>query len=393
MEAPRVIYVHRTQGQGVEGVHMLGIANGFRSRGYRVDFVGPTSAPRGDSTVRAAPPAGWRERAQRLVSRHAPEVLFEAAEMGYNWNAASQLRGALVQPAAMIYERYAIFAEAGSRAAHRARVPHVLEINYTAQTPLLRPRSAMLKPLAVAADRRIFARAGLLVAVSSFLRDHLIADYGVARERIVVTPNAADPARFDPNVAPVQAVDGVQLAGKFVIGFVGSFAPWHGLDFLCEAFERIATSHPAAVLLLIGDGPQRQAIEERAARAGLNGRVLFTGEVPNDRLAPFVARFDAAVLPDTNNYGSPMKLFEYLALARPVVAPDYGPVHDVITDRDNGLIFARRDAAALADCLTALIANRSLGAALGERGRQMLLAKRTWRHNVDIVLEGLARHA
>jgi glycosyltransferase involved in cell wall biosynthesis len=387
MRAGRVIYVHRTQGHGVEGVHMRGVAGALRTRGYDVDFVGPVD-PSGAGTVNGAS-HGEGGGLKRLLSKHAPEVLFEAAEMGYNWAAAAQLRAALAEPATMIYERYAIFAEAGSRAARRAGIPHVLEVNYTAHTPLVRPRSALLKPLAVAADRRLFAGARLLVAVSSYLREHLIRDYGIAPERIVVTPNAADPARFDPQVTPIADVGGVSLAGKFVIGFVGTFAPWHGLSLLMEAFQRIAVAQPHAVLLLIGDGPERAGIVERAALAGLSDRVLFAGEVANTALAPYVARFDAAVLPDTNEYGSPMKLFEYLAMARPVVAPDYGPVHDVLDDGDTGLIFTRRDAAALADRLATLITDRERARALGMRGREALLTQRTWLHNVDTVLAGM----
>jgi glycosyltransferase involved in cell wall biosynthesis len=386
MRAGRVIYVHRTQGKGVEGVHMRGIAGALRTRGYDVDFVGPGD-PSAAGTVNGASHAGGGLK--QLLSKHAPEVLFEAAEMGYNWPAATQLRTALAKPATMIYERYAIFAEAGSRAARRAGIPHVLEVNYTAYTPLVRARSALLKPLAVAADRRVFANARLLVTVSSYLRDHLVRDYGIAPQKIVVTPNAADPTSFDPGVTPVSTVEGTPLAGKFVIGFVGTFAPWHGLSLLLEAFERIAPAHPDAVLLLIGDGPDRAAIIERAAMAGLSARVLCPGEVANKELAPYLARFDAAVLPDTNEYGSPMKLFEYLALARPVVAPDYGPVNDVLDDGDTGLIFARRDVAALAERLEILIRDRESARSLGSRGRDMLVSSRTWLHNVDTVLAGL----
>jgi glycosyltransferase involved in cell wall biosynthesis len=387
MRAGRVIYVHRTQGRGVEGIHMRGIAGGLRTRGYDVEFVGPGD-PSAAGTVNGVSPAGGGGL-KRLLSRHAPEVLFEAAEMGYNWPAAAQLRAALAEPATMIYERYAIFAEAGSRAARRAGIPHVLEVNYTAHTPLVRARSGLLKPLAVASDRRVFANARLLVTVSSYLRDHLVRDYGIDPHRIVVTPNAADPATFDPGVTPVSTVDGTWLAGKFVIGFVGTFAPWHGLNLLIEAFERIAGSHPDAVLLLIGEGPERAAIVERAAIAGLGKRVLCPGEIPNSGLAPYLARFDAAVLPDTNEYGSPMKLFEYLALGRPIIAPDYGPVLDVLDDGDTGLIFARRDVSALADRLETLIRDRESARALGLRGRDMLVARRTWLHNVDTVLAGL----
>jgi glycosyltransferase involved in cell wall biosynthesis len=390
----RLLYLHRTQGQGVEGVHIHGMCAGFRARGYDVGLVGPADEKTVSQGSRANHSTSLARRMQRWVSEYAPEAAFEFAEMAYNIPARKALQAALMggKPE-FIYERYAIFATAGSRMARELDVPHVLEINYTAQTPLLRKRSALLKPWAIAKDRRIFRDAAVLVAVSSYLRDHLIRDYGIPAERVVMTPNAADPQRFDPQVAPITAVHGQSLEGRFVIGFVGTFAPWHGLDLLCDAFERIATIHPQACLVLVGNGPQRDAIAARAARSGLQSRVLFTGDVPNVQLAPYVARFDAAVLPDTNEYGSPMKLFEYLAMGRPVVAPDYGPVRDVVENRENGLIFARRDPGSLAAALGALLDNPALRQNLGLAGRRTILERRTWLHNVDIVLEAVRRQA
>ncbi|HZF16073.1 MAG TPA: glycosyltransferase family 4 protein [Steroidobacteraceae bacterium] len=383
----RVLYVHRTRGAGVEGVHIDGICGGLRARGFDVTIIAPVRAS-GDAAE--ASRGGRLQRMLAWLSDHAPEALFECAEIAYNASARRALDTELARgPVKLIYERYAIFASAAGRRARRAGLPLVLEVNYTAKLPLVRKRSRLLKPLAVAMDRRIFGRTTLLLAVSSSVREHLVRDYGVPREKILLTPNAADPQRFDPATAPLQRLGDRDLAGQRIIGFVGSFAPWHGVDLLLRAFIAIAAVLPDAALLLVGDGPERGRIAQMAEAAGLADRVHMPGQVAHADLPRYVARFDAAVLPDTNDYGSPMKIFEYLAMGRPVVAPDYAPVLDVLEDGRNGVVFRRQDQESLASRLLDVLRDRESARRLGAAGRETITLRRSWQHNVDAVLHAL----
>jgi glycosyltransferase involved in cell wall biosynthesis len=396
MSAGRVIYVHRTRGKGVEGVHIDSICAGLRTRGYDITVVSPHTVAQGPASAEPQQPTanqapGLLQRLFGWLSGYAPELLFELAEMAYNFIAARQIRAALAGgKTSFIYERYAVFAWSASKLAHAAGIPHVIEINYTARSKLVRRRSFLLKPLAVACDRRIFARAHLLVAVSTQLRDELIRDYGIAPERIIVTPNAADPARFDPQTTPISAVGMQSLEDLEVIGFVGTFTPWHGLNLLLDAFAIVARHRPRAALLLVGDGPERERIFERAAKQRVSERVVFTGSVEHAQLSGYVARFDVAVLPDTNDYGSPMKMYEYLAMGKAVVAPDYGPVLDTLRHLDNGLVFGQRDVCSLADRIIAALADRDLAQRLGAAARATIVSERNWLNNVDLVLRAVA---
>jgi len=394
MNAPstigRVVYMHRTRGGGVEGVHIDGIVGGLKARGFEVVMVAPApSRPVVTGEVVRSP--SWLARTAAWLSEHAPEFLFEFAELAYNVVSWRALKRCLRQhPVRLIYERYAIFSLSGALLARRHGVPLVVEVNYTARSPLVRQRTAWLKFLARWVDRKIFERATVLVAVSSTLRTELIRDYGVAPARIVVSPNAADPHKFDPSrVTPIANAEGKALAGKCVIGFVGSFAPWHGVDLLLAAFVVVARTIPESVLLLIGDGPERAKIEAEAARHGLRDRVMFTGPIPHRDLGQYVARFDIAVMPDSNDYGSPMKIFEYMAMGRAVVAPDYAPILDVLRDNENGVVFARRNGARLAERLVDLCKDTSQTARLGAAARKTIVSERSWLHNVDMFLTAL----
>lgn len=384
----RIVVDHRTQGQGVEGVHLLGMTRAFERAGAQVEIVSPPGVEVGTPGAAPVKATGLRGLWWMLAER-LPETVFELMEIAYNVPAFLRLRRALRSPRAdALYERYAFFHVAGALAARAAGVPLVLEVNYTARTPLFRRRSRLLAPLARAAERFVFRRARLIVAVSNVLRDGIVAG-GIPADRVVTLPNAADPERFRPEISGDRIRARHGLDGARVVGFVGAFFPWHGVGLLLDALGGLLREMPEAALLLVGDGPERDALEERVRREGLEGRVRFAGWAGHEDLPAHVAAFDIAVMPDSNEYGSPMKIYEYMAMGKPVVAPRLGPLEDGIVDGATGLLFARRDPAALREALRTLLADEPRRAAMGERARAHVLAHHTWEHNAARVLERL----
>jgi glycosyltransferase involved in cell wall biosynthesis len=380
------LYVHRTRATGVEAVHIGQIVLGLRRLGHQVRMLSPVGQfiehvnPRPAEAAPAAAPA----KVPAKAGREMPELLFECLELGYNLKAwLDGLRLGREQRVDGIYERYAIFGMAGLWLARRWGVPFVLEVNYTSLSPLVRQRSGLLKPLARWCDRQLFRGATQLLAVSSYLKDELVQVYGVSPDRVTVVPNAADPAVFDPVPARAQAPDMVLPAGP-IIGFVGGFYKWHGLDLLVQAFLQVAQQHPQACLLLVGDGPMREEVAALARQHGLQDRVLMPGRVAHNRLAPYVARFDVGVMPDSNLYGSPMKVFEYMAMEVPVVVPDYGPLLDVVVDGRQGRIFKRRDVQDLARCLNDMLADAERRRQMGLAARQAIVERHNWLNNARL---------
>lgn len=389
----QIIYLHRTQGHGVEGVHIWSIVDGLKNLGHQVTVVAPagihTAQPRRTQPVKAA-----RKRPVfAFISQHTPEIVFELAEIAYNLLAWRRLKKSVTAAGAdFVYERYAIFAVAGAWFAHRRKLPLLLEVNYTSMSPLVRKRSRLLLPLARRIDAWLFRRATVIVVVSSTLRDQLVTDYQVPPAKLLVVPNAADPKLFHPLIEPVAEINGVALAHKKVIGFVGSFTPWHGLSLFLEAFKRVAQTHPDALAVLVGDGPQKKEIERKAAEYGLAKRVLFTGAIEHQRLMHYVAAFSLGVMPDSNDYGSPMKIFEYMALGKPVVVPDYAPLLDVVTDGCEGKIFRKQDAHALASCIDAYLSDPAALAEAGRKARESVETRYNWQVNAERSLQfALAR--
>lgn len=382
----KVLYLHRTQGGGAEQVHILGIARAFENAGITVDILSPrgfecASANHPDT---ASASLTTRKKLLTLVSKHAPELIFELFEIAYNTLSLWRIAKRGVSDYGLIFERYAIFGVAGALLSKFARLPLIIEVNYTSKSPLVRQRSKLLKPLAHAIDRWIFKNAALLTPVSTALKRELMRDFGVPEEKILVLPNAADPIAFSP------ATEDIGRKEKKIIGFVGGFYPWHGLDLLIEAYAGIADDFPESQVLLIGDGPELANIQSLVSKRGLAERVIFGGRKRHQELPRVMSMFYAGVMPDSNDYGSPMKIFEYMALGIPVVAPDYGPIFDAINDGKQGVIFEKGNIAALRTALTRLLQDEVFARNLGASGRETIVHERNWNANVFQILNALA---
>ncbi len=175
-----------------------------------------------------------------------------------------------------------------------------------------------------------------------------------------------------------------------VLGFVGFMRPWHGLD---RVVDFIADAGPEAGLhlLLIGDGPARADLERQARARGVANQVTFTGVVARDRIIDHIAAFDIALQPDVVSYASPLKLFEYMALGRAIIAPDTANIREVIKQGENALLFdpAREDTFRAA--LARLCADAALRQTLGAAARHTIVQDGfTWARNAARV-EHLAR--
>jgi glycosyltransferase involved in cell wall biosynthesis len=386
----KLAYVHRTQGNGAEGVHIAEMCRAFERLGFAVTVSSPQEESR-SSRPGSVGRATLRQRFFRLISRWAPALLFELLELAYNVPAGWRIERLLRGGAVVLYERYAIFAFAAARTASRKGVPLILEVNYLSGSPLVRRKSKVLAPLARRIERYVVSKATVVAAISVPIGEQLQREHGVAPDRIVLTPNAANPEFFHPGVAPVRSVAGVRIDTGSVVGFVGTFAPWHGLDLLVQAFGRAAAQFDAARLLLVGDGPERSRIEQLVAQGGLTGKVVFAGTVPYEELPRYVAAFTMGVMPDSNEYGSPVKIFEYMACGKPVVVPDYAPLREVVAHRMQGLIFRRTDIDALTGCIEELLRDPALARELGARGRDLVVKDRNWTNNAQAVLAKVGR--
>ena len=173
-----------------------------------------------------------------------------------------------------------------------------------------------------------------------------------------------------------------------VIGFVGSFAPWHGLDLLFEAFAKLVGDGAPVHLLMVGQ-PRKDSGEwlDRAAMPDIAGNITFAGHVGSGDVNRYIAAMDITVLANSAWYCSPLKIFEYMAMGKATVAVATDPVQEVIVDRRDGLLFEQGSSSALYKSLKELVSDSDMRLKLGNAGRQRVASEFSWQDNASRVFD------
>lgn len=382
----RILYHHRTQGRQVEGVHIRGIVGALRELGHAVDILSfPGADPEREAPVAPANGAAPRKRGIGALMAHAPGVLFEFLELGYNlvtwWRVG---RYATRRRPQLVYERYALFLGVTVWLCRRRSIPIVLEINDSALVSRVRPLH--MQRLAQRMEAWCFRNATGLVFISGWFQQQVTAAYGDIAPS-VVTPNAADLVRFDPTRHDRAALRAAHGLGHGVIcGYIGAFVFWHGIaEFVRRVAKRLDEA-PELTLLLVGDGVELPAVREAIAAAGLEHRVRLPGRVAHADIPAWIACMDYALLADSNQYGSPMKLFELMAMGVGVVAPDYEPIREVVTSGVDGWLFPRKNFDACVDQVLALAHHPNELHQVGANARTTIERAHQWRNNAEQLL-------
>lgn len=276
-------------------------------------------------------------------------------------------------PFDLVYERYSLWSFAGMEHARAAGIPGLLEVHAPLVDEQAAYRALVDREGAEQVARTVFSTAAACIAVSEEIAAYL-QQCGVPPRRIHVIANGVNPHRFAPGVPAA-----LPAMGIFTAGFVGSLKPWHGVPVLLEAFAALHRRDPKTRLLIVGDGPQRQQLEEAAHT--LRDAVHFTGAVSPDAVPGLLASMDTAVAPYpplANFYFSPLKVFEYMASGLPTVASRLGQLQTVIQDGINGLLCPPGDPRALEQALERLLNDPPLRSRLGREARASVLARHTW---------------
>ncbi|MBI3272531.1 MAG: glycosyltransferase [Planctomycetes bacterium] len=227
-----------------------------------------------------------------------------------------------------------------------------------------------------------YREAARIIAVTPQIRDHLVARYGVPPDRVRVVPNGVNTDQFRP-IPSAEARRGLGLDPDVpTIGFIGNFATWQGIDLFLRAAPIIAREAARPPLfLVVGSGEQEDEYRRLAAGLGVADRVRFTGQVPVRESVSWINAFDVAVAlkrPLPSGY-SPLKLYSYLACARPVVATrTHG--FETLEEHEAGLLVDPFDAREVADACLRLLADPALRRRMGENGRRYVLDTCSWRH-------------
>lgn len=237
-----------------------------------------------------------------------------------------------------------------------------------------------------AMESHVFRHADAVTTICEGLRQE-IASRGIAADKITVIPNAVDTTNFTVGGAGRPDLqEQLGLAGKTVLGFIGSFYAYEGIPLLVQALPQLLRQHADLRLLLVGGGPQENEIRELIATLKLQDKVIMTGRVDHGQVQDYYNLVDIFVYPRLSmrltDLVTPLKPLEAMAQGRLVIASDVGGHRELIRDGDTGLLFGAGQPSALADAVNSLLGRRNEWQAMRDRGRKFVELDRTWESSV-----------
>lgn len=382
---PRIAYLRSTPGVGTQAggaaTHINGFVDAATALGAEIrvisnDYIAGIDRTR--LTLIDPEPLGSSRAAVDLRNN----LIFSAGA----------LREIEQSPVDLIYQRYARFSWAGVRASLRTGAPLFLEYNGSEVWMGKHWDRGDMLPLLARFERLNLAAAARIFVVADVERRNLLRA-GVTDEKIIVNPNGVDTEKFRPRVGGDAVRRELGIGEEETLaGFVGTFGPWHGVLTLAETITLLPVGSRVR-FLLVGDGRLREEVQRIVKAAGREQQVIFSGHVGHERVPALLDACDLLLSPHvpladgSEFFGSPTKLFEYMAMGKGIVASHLGQIGEVLSDQETGLLTEPGNARELVDAILRLAGSRDLRERLGSNARAAAIARHTWKHNAQRVLD------
>ncbi len=379
----RILLTYVTVGRGGDAVQVLALADAARSLGHDVTVVGAHPiAPYTFDTVGG--------RVKSLI-RRLPWWVRDLFEFGFalraTWRAS---RAAGRQGVDVIIHRASAYDAGAASLARRLRVPLVLYLDTHLEVERAFRGEGYWRPPHARAMRALGRAADVIATPSRAVADYYVA-LGLPADRIEVVRNGISERLLRMGREMADLHPPLADAGQCTLGFVGSLSRWHGVDLLLDALRHLGDGpqangvRPVFRLVIVGRGAEDEALKTRARALGLEGAVEWRGALSHNEAVRAIGEFDIAVLPSTLPTGAPMKLSEYAAMARPIIAPDYANIRELFTEKEEILLVSPGSPRALAQAVRALVADPSMARRMG-RAAQRRVEGYTWERAVDQLL-------
>lgn len=325
----KILYHHRTRSKDGQYVHIEELTNALRDIGHEIVIVGPPGMESEEFGADAGIVA--------ILKKFLPKFVYELLELAYSFLDYQRIaKVARTFGPDCLYERYNLYLLSGVWLKKRLKIPMLLEVNAPLYAERKKFDGIALDWLARWAEHKAWTTADYVLPVTKVLANRMIKS-GVSETKIRVVPNAINQELFNGITSTESAKKSLGLEGNLVLGFVGFMREWHGLDRVVRIIA--ASKGQNRHLLLVGDGPARQTIEKQAKELGVEKNITIVGIVPRESVANYISAFDIALQPEVVEYASPLKLFEYLALGRAIVAPATDNIKEILKDECNAVLF------------------------------------------------------
>jgi glycosyltransferase involved in cell wall biosynthesis len=368
------------------GTHIREIIAGFEAQGHTVVryIVGGEAALAQTSTI-AFKRSLWKNYIPSIVWETFRDVHMILTDRKIEKNLDALV--AKEKPD-LLYERSCYGMGSGMRSARKAGIRYVVEMNapYPEEKIAMQGKS-LLRFLGTRHERNQVHNAYRTIVVSSAMKKYLVEKTNVSEDTIIVVANAVNPNHVHVDSQKAQEIRlHLGLAEKHhVIGFVGSIFPYHGVDIMIESFSTLVNDHPNARMLIVGDGEILPTLRKRTETLQISDKVIFTGNVPHSEVYSYLSLMDITVMARSNWYGSPVKIFEYGAMQKAIVAPNVIPVTDVMKHHVHGLLISD-STEELTNALRFLLDQPNEGLRMAESFHKKVMAEHTWAYVAKQIL-------
>lgn len=403
--------------------HFLGVINGFVRLGQKCVAVTTGTLHGVETSVEtvSVPAPGGMAPPFRFIQSAGEMNTFRMND-GYVDFLQSRFTA---QSPKVIYQRLTLGTYCGVVLSRQFGVPLIIEYNGSEAWVAANWGMRLVnEDLAYDVERVCVRHAHLVVCVSTVLRDELINLHGVQPERIVCHPNGVDAAVYDPEAINKEDRSAIRHRYEIdtsatLITFIGSFGKWHGVEVFAKAIAWLVQNKRAWLdenrvqFMLIGDGAHRLTAEKILADAGASDYAVSTGAVPQAQGPQYLAAADIFICSHVANddqtpfFGSPTKLFEYLAMEKPVIASDlaqigeimahcpdrasFAALRDDVFDGECGVRVMPGDVNDLADAIITVVERPDWRKKAGAAARELVMSRYTWDHHVSAIMTRLEK--
>lgn len=359
-------------------VHVSELAAAIRTHGHQVRVFAPHCMEENGS---ARPRKGRKSALRRFMSQ-VKTLISNAPLLAGEWRKLKAF-----QPDAVLI-RYNYLNCSSTLAARILGIPVILEVNAPMVYEKRRYTRGNLPCIPELVERLNIRLASRVFVVSGQLKRYFI-DRSIPEDKITVIPNGVDTGRFHPNVDGQAMRARLGLSDRLVLGFTGSFHYWHGIGNLVRFILAVLDRFDHSAFLLVGRGPLKDDLERRLSAFIAAGRVVMPGYVDHKEMPQVLAAMDIALAPYPDLpyfYYSPLKLFEYMASGKAVIASRVGQVEEIIMHEKHGLLVDPDDPEEMSRAAGRLIRDSGMRCRLGRQARSLVKRRYSWRTAADEVI-------
>lgn len=292
-----------------------------------------------------------------------------------------------------IINRYLIYDFSAIIAGKLLNIPVMYEVNASAVYEREIENRYYIKPLAKWVEKYIFKKSDIVTVVSNELKNYF-EENGYNVSNTIVIPNGVNVEKYQEDIQVPPSFDDIshQWKDKLILGFLGSLKSWHGIQRVIDLMPSLIKKNPNIRLLIVGDGNTRSEIEKKIEDYKLKDHVFISGFIPHEDVPGALHLFDVALAPYnniSNFYFSPLKIFEYMAAGKPVVAPSLGQIKELVQSNYTGLLLDENTDSCLEESILSIIEDSQKLKQMGLNAKNFITEHYTWTKNAETISSAL----